>query len=111
PTYSSVDKQQEDVYYWVAGYAQIQLLSYDFSGDPKTITFKYKGAAACDLLSPGRPGPPLLDTYVVNEDTVLSINAPGGVLANDPTIPGHTLNAILVRNGTHGDVVLNADGS
>ena len=50
------------------------------------------------------------DTYTINEDTLLSIAAPG-VLANDTDIEGDHLTAILVSGPAHGSLTLNADGS
>jgi VCBS repeat-containing protein len=50
------------------------------------------------------------DTYVVAEDTVLSVAAPG-VLANDSDVDGDSLTATLVTSPTHGSLAFNADGS
>ena len=50
------------------------------------------------------------DNYTVNEDSVLTISAPG-VLVNDSDIDGDTLSAVTPSNPSHGTVVLNANGS
>src|SRR5207249_10650970 len=50
------------------------------------------------------------DSYTVNEDTTLTVNAPG-VLANDTDVDGNTLTAIRVSGPSHGTLALNADGS
>jgi VCBS repeat-containing protein len=50
------------------------------------------------------------DTYSMNEDTILTVAAPG-VLANDTDIDTNTLTAVLVANVSSGTLVLNADGS
>ena len=50
------------------------------------------------------------DSYSINEDTTLTILAPG-VLANDTDIDGDSLTAVLVANASHGSVTLNPDGS
>src|SRR5206468_2023500 len=50
------------------------------------------------------------DAYTVNEDTMLSIGAPG-VLANDSDVDANPLTAILVSGPSHGSLTLHADGS
>ncbi|MBN1935846.1 MAG: tandem-95 repeat protein, partial [Anaerolineae bacterium] len=50
------------------------------------------------------------DSYVIAEDTVLTVFAPG-VLDNDSDVDGDTLTAMLVDTVSVGVLVLNADGS
>ena len=50
------------------------------------------------------------DKYETDEDTPLTIPAPG-VLANDSNLPGVTLSAVLAVGARYGAVVLNPDGS
>ncbi len=50
------------------------------------------------------------DTYAVNEDTVLTVAAPG-VLGNDTDPQGKPLTAVKVSDPAHGIVVLSANGS
>src|SRR5205823_1892185 len=50
------------------------------------------------------------DGYSTNEDTTLTITAPG-VLGNDTDVEANTLTAILVASATHGTLTLNANGS
>ncbi len=50
------------------------------------------------------------DAYSVDEDGVLTINAPG-VLANDTNPAGGTLGATLVNQPANGTLTFNADGS
>ena len=50
------------------------------------------------------------DNYSTNEDTLLSVAAPG-VLLNDSDPDGDAIHAVLVSGPAHGDLVLNADGS
>ncbi|MET3898966.1 T1SS-143 domain-containing protein [Devosia sp. UYZn731] len=50
------------------------------------------------------------DSYTVNEDQVLTVNAAGGVLANDTDVDS-TLSAILVSGPAHGSLTLNANGT
>ncbi len=50
------------------------------------------------------------DAYSTNEDTLLSIAAPG-VLGNDSDADGDPLSAVLVTGVSNGSLTLNADGS
>jgi alpha-tubulin suppressor-like RCC1 family protein/uncharacterized protein YkwD/thiol-disulfide isomerase/thioredoxin/plastocyanin/uncharacterized membrane protein YphA (DoxX/SURF4 family) len=50
------------------------------------------------------------DSFTVDQDTALRINAPG-VLANDTDTEGSPLTAALVNGTVHGTLSLNADGS
>ena len=50
------------------------------------------------------------DTYGTDEDTPLSVPAPG-VLGNDSDLDGDDLDAVLVSGPAHGTLTLNANGS
>jgi VCBS repeat-containing protein len=50
------------------------------------------------------------DTYTTDEDTILTVAAPG-VLANDTDPDGDTLTAALASQPSHGTLTLNLDGS
>ena len=50
------------------------------------------------------------DSYSTNEDTTLTVTAPG-VLGNDSDIDSATITAIKMSNPAHGTVILNANGS
>jgi VCBS repeat-containing protein len=50
------------------------------------------------------------DSYSTNEDTTLTVAAPG-VLANDVDVDGDTLAAIVVSSPIHGTLTLNPNGS
>jgi VCBS repeat-containing protein len=50
------------------------------------------------------------DAYSTNEDTALTISAPG-VLSNDSDVDGNALTAALVSGPSHGTVTLNSNGS
>jgi VCBS repeat-containing protein len=50
------------------------------------------------------------DAYETNEDTPLTVTAPG-VLGNDSDVDGDVLTAVLVAGPAHGTVTLNEDGS
>ncbi|MDF3129100.1 Ig-like domain-containing protein [Kiritimatiellaeota bacterium B1221] len=52
-----------------------------------------------------------LDSYIVTLDTVLNVDAAGGVLANDTDANGEALTAVLVEDVSHGTLTLHADGS
>jgi subtilisin len=59
---------------------------------------------------PNNPPVAYDDCYSTNEDTTLSVTAPG-VLANDSDAENNNLTTIKVSEPSHGDVTLNADGS
>ena len=50
------------------------------------------------------------DAYALDENTVLTVSAPTGVLANDSDVDGPSLLALLVSGPAHGALALNADG-
>ncbi len=50
------------------------------------------------------------DAYETDEDTLLTITAPG-VLVNDTDVDGDPLTAVLVADAAHGTLALAADGS
>jgi VCBS repeat-containing protein len=51
------------------------------------------------------------DSYSTDEDTVLTVPAATGVLANDTDLDGDALTAIKLANPSHGTVTLNSNGS
>lgn len=50
------------------------------------------------------------DIYSMNENTTLAVGAPG-VMVNDTDANGDTLTSMVVANPTHGNLVLNSNGS
>ena len=48
---------------------------------------------------------PTADAYATNEDTPLTVSAPG-VLANDTDVDGDALSAVLVTGPAHGTLSL-----
>ncbi|MGR4862563.1 Ig-like domain-containing protein [Caulobacter sp. LARHSG274] len=50
-------------------------------------------------------------TFTVDEDTLLSVDAAHGVLANDSDLNGDALTAVLGQGPSYGQLTLNADGS
>ena len=88
-----------------------------------TDTFTYKasdgttmGNVATATIFVGDPDPnhnPVAkdDGYVVDAETLLSIPADQGVLANDTDADGSPLTAVLVAETAHGTLMLNPDGS
>jgi VCBS repeat-containing protein len=61
-------------------------------------------------VAPNTPPVATADSYSGNQDTVLSVAAPG-VLGNDTDADNDTLTANLVSGPSHGSLTLNADGS
>jgi VCBS repeat-containing protein len=51
------------------------------------------------------------DAYSTDEDTPLTIDAAGGVLANDSDVDGDPISATLVTGPANGTLTMNADGS
>lgn len=51
------------------------------------------------------------DSYTINENAVLTVDVAAGVLSNDTDPDSNSLTAELVTNATHGQLVLNANGS
>ncbi|HTD67788.1 MAG TPA: Ig-like domain-containing protein, partial [Candidatus Limnocylindria bacterium] len=62
------------------------------------------------LIIENRPPIASDDAYTMNEDTVLTIAAPG-VLVNDSDIDGDTLTAVLVTGPAHGTLNFNGNGA
>src|SRR5262249_59119727 len=50
------------------------------------------------------------DSYSTNEDTSLTVNAPG-IIANDSDVEGDSLTAVLVTGPSRGTLTLNPNGS
>ena len=73
------------------------------SSEPITVTINV------NALNDGPVG--AADEYAVDEDAVLTVDAAGGVLANDTDADGDPLTATLVTGPASGTLVLNADGS
>jgi len=72
----------------------------------------YQGAEFFALRYTGANAAPVAedDAYSMDEDTILTINAPG-VLGNDTDADGDTLTTDLVAGPAVGALVLNANGS
>src|SRR4029078_10324805 len=51
------------------------------------------------------------DAYSTNEDTPLTVDAAGGLLANDSDADGDNLNLTVTSQPLHGTVSVNPDGS
>ena len=90
----------------------------DFSG---TVTFKYRvndGTTTSDpitvtltVAAVNDPPVAVADSYTVNEDATLTVDAASGVLANDTDVEGDAKTAEVVTNPSHGTLTLNANGS
>jgi uncharacterized repeat protein (TIGR01451 family) len=68
------------------------------------------GSATLNVAPANTPPVANPDTYSVNQDTTLTVAAPG-VLGNDTDPDADVLHAVLVTNAAHGNVVLSADRS
>ncbi len=86
----------------------------DFSG---TDSFTYQASdgqllsnVATVTITIGQPPVANDDSYSTNENTVLSVAAPG-VLANDTSPSGNPLTCAILATPAHGHVILNPDGS
>ena len=51
------------------------------------------------------------DAYSLDQRTTLTVDAVGGVLANDSDVDGDPLSASVVSGPANGSLALNADGS
>lgn len=86
-------------------------------------TFTYKARDATNVLSntaatvtinitPVNDAPvAVTDTYSATEDTLLTVNAATGLLANDTDVEADALTAIVDVQPAHGTLTLNANGS
>ncbi len=73
------------------------------TSDPVTVTL---------TVAPINDGPVSVgDEYSTGEDTLLTVDAANGVLANDSDVDGDTLTVSLVSGTANGELTLNADGS
>lgn len=89
-------------------------LNYD---GPDSFTFKVNDGlvdsniATVDITVTGINDAPVAinDAYMVNEDTVLNVLAPG-VLSNDQDVEGDVLSVQLVSNVGHGELIFNTNG-
>jgi VCBS repeat-containing protein len=69
-----------------------------------------EAAVTIDVSSVNDPPAAADDSYSTDEDTPLTVVAPG-VLGNDSDVDGDALTAVLDRGPAHGTVALNANGS
>ena len=91
---------------------QVQVSLAGYATSTQTITIDHSQPVLIQLASSGGNHPPVAvnDSYSTNEDTTLSVTAPG-VLANDTDVDGNPLTAVLVAGPSHGTLTLNANGS
>jgi predicted outer membrane repeat protein len=99
-----------------------ELLPYDLAGDPRFIdvpetpdtgfgTPPIVDMGVYEMKSPVNHAPVAVnDSYSMNEETVLTIIAPG-ILTNDTDVDSDPLTVILVMDVSHGTLVLSVDGS
>ncbi|MGG4444087.1 Ig-like domain-containing protein [Brevibacillus fortis] len=83
----------------------------DGTGNPADLLLTGVGDTSGIIIAPPPQAPVAVDdTYRANEDTQLTVAAPG-VLANDTDADGDSLTALLVTDPSKGTLTLNADGS
>ena len=75
-----------------------------YSETAATVTITVNSICDAPVANPDGP-------YDATEDTLLSVNAANGVLANDTNPEPGSLTAVLTSATTDGDLTLNADGS
>ena len=87
----------------------------NFLGSGFDATINYQAGDGNDVVlsiaDPNTAPTAVVDAYTTDEDTDLVVDAAAGVLSNDTDGEGDMLNAILVSDPSHGDLVLNSDGS
>jgi VCBS repeat-containing protein len=91
--------------------------SLNYNG-PDNFTYKaYDGTdysniatVAVNVGSLNTPPVAFDNTYIMDEDTLLTVPAVG-VLSNDTDVESDPLTVVLIDNPTHGTLVLNSDGS
>ncbi|MBN2473527.1 MAG: tandem-95 repeat protein [Pirellulales bacterium] len=71
--------------------------------DPATVTITVDAANDLPVTAP--------DTYDVNEDTTLVVDAVEGLLANDSDVEGDSLSVVVVDQPANGTLTHNLDGS
>ena len=100
----------------MVGYKDQYLFGYNWVWDE--ISFRKYASLEPIILGVGSETPIILvnnppiannDVYSVEEDSVLSISAPG-VLSNDADFDGDTLSSLVVSGPTHGILTLNSNG-
>ena len=95
-TYNPGTMKFNTTYYW-------KIVAWDSHGTKTTRTWHFTTRTN---------DPPIANpnSYTTNEDTTLSISAPG-VLGNDDDIDDDPLTAVKVSNTIHGSITLNSNGS
>jgi hypothetical protein len=77
----------------------------DSAGDSATATATITVSPVNDKPTAGN------DAFTTNEDTTLTVDAAGGLLANDSDVDGDPLTPTVTLQPVHGTVVVNPDGS
>ena len=90
-----------------AGYNGLDAFTYSATNSAGTA----QATVSLTVTAPPPPPTATADDYTVDQDTVLVVTAPEGVLANDVSGSGGPLTAGPVSDPTHGTLTLNANGS
>lgn len=95
--------------------AALKISSIDLGAEGPDNNYGYglvDGLAAYNYLASGSGFPPsaVNDSYLISEDTSISVDAPG-LLANDNDPKNYPLSAVLETEPVNGTLTLNSDGS
>ena len=90
-----------------AGYNGLDAFTYAATNSAGSA----QATVSLTVTAPPPPPTATADDYTVDQDTVLVVTAPEGVLANDTSGSGGPLTAAPVSGPTHGTLTLNANGS
>ncbi len=93
-------------YYWIGSLYGPLPASYSVSSNVNGNQYVMRAT----VNGPNTPPAAVNDAYAVDQDTMLTVAAPG-VLANDSDPDGDPLTAALVSNVTKGSLTLNGNGS
>ena len=99
--------------YFSEGSTRTQLAPWpEVCGEPLTDVYCPVDVAGSVTVEMVWRHPPLAvdDAYVTNQETLLTIDAKEGVLANDEDSPGDPLRASIVSGPEHGSLELDTDG-
>ncbi|MBI3467961.1 MAG: tandem-95 repeat protein [Planctomycetes bacterium] len=91
----------------VSGQAMITVRATDLAG----VFAEVSSLLSTSAMPLNRLPTAMPDSYAVDEDLTLTINAAGGLLANDIDPDGDTLTPTVITQPMHGVVMLNASGS
>lgn len=104
----SIDPEGSFTYTPNPGFVGMDVFSYSASDG---VLLSCPASVTIQVTEPNEPPVAVDDEYTVAEDTVLTVDAAEGVLANDTDEDGDVLTAVLVDAPTRGSLDFQADGS